>query len=194
MAHKWQFFRAGGVDQVSLRTGADLLALRDLDQKLWVALAMPTRDVDLDPATLDLLDADKDKRIRVPDILAAIDWIEATWNDPGDLLRGGDAVALSAIRSTTVQKAARRILADLDKKAADTITLDDVTAAAKAMAATRFNGDGVVTPATPEDADTRQAIEDAIATVGSVVDRSGNPGVDRAKVDEFYAGVDAFAA
>jgi hypothetical protein len=63
MAHQWHFFRAGGVDQVSLKSGADLLALPELDQKLWVALAMPTRDVAIDPATMDLLDGDKDGRV-----------------------------------------------------------------------------------------------------------------------------------
>ena len=40
--HAWKFFRAGGFDQVRLETGADLLALNQLDQKLWVALACPT--------------------------------------------------------------------------------------------------------------------------------------------------------
>src|SRR5262245_49255638 len=30
----WKFFRAGGFDQVRLETGADLLALDQLDQKL----------------------------------------------------------------------------------------------------------------------------------------------------------------
>ncbi len=40
MLHRWHFFRAGAVDQVTLRDGFDLLALPDLDQKLWVALAM----------------------------------------------------------------------------------------------------------------------------------------------------------
>ena len=48
MAHRWHFFRAGGVDQVSLRNGEDLKALGELDQKLWVALAMPVKGVDLD--------------------------------------------------------------------------------------------------------------------------------------------------
>ncbi|MEY3534435.1 MAG: hypothetical protein RLZZ582_11, partial [Verrucomicrobiota bacterium] len=37
--HPWQFFRAGGFDQVKLQTGADLMNLDQLDQKLWVALA-----------------------------------------------------------------------------------------------------------------------------------------------------------
>ena len=52
MSHRWHFFRAGGVDQVSLRDGKDLHALTELDQKLWVALAMPVKGVDIDPATL----------------------------------------------------------------------------------------------------------------------------------------------
>src|SRR6516164_545652 len=35
--HSWKFFRAGGFDQVKLDSGADLMALDQLDQKLWVA-------------------------------------------------------------------------------------------------------------------------------------------------------------
>jgi hypothetical protein len=37
-----KFFRAGGFDQCS-STAARLLALKELDQKLWVALGCPTR-------------------------------------------------------------------------------------------------------------------------------------------------------
>src|SRR5687768_9783825 len=48
MAHTFRFFRAGGFDQVRLDTGADLMALDQLDQKLWVALACPTDSVDFD--------------------------------------------------------------------------------------------------------------------------------------------------
>jgi hypothetical protein len=33
--HVWQFFRAGDFDQVALTSGADLLSLEALDQKLW---------------------------------------------------------------------------------------------------------------------------------------------------------------
>jgi hypothetical protein len=36
-----EILRAGGFDQVKLETGADLLNLDQLDQKLWVALACP---------------------------------------------------------------------------------------------------------------------------------------------------------
>ena len=46
--HHWNFFRTGGLDQASLTTGADLLALEHLDQKLWVALSCPVQGLELD--------------------------------------------------------------------------------------------------------------------------------------------------
>jgi hypothetical protein len=47
--HRWRFFRAGGFDQVKLETGADLMSLAELDQKLWVALACPIAGLEFDP-------------------------------------------------------------------------------------------------------------------------------------------------
>jgi hypothetical protein len=109
--HRWKFFRAGGVDQVMLRDGRDLVRLAVLDQKLWVALAMPTRGVETETRTLDLLDTDKDGRVRVPEILAAVKWVEETWRNPDDLLEGGDAVELSALREGPVLDAVKKALA-----------------------------------------------------------------------------------
>ena len=71
MAHTWKFFRAGGFDQVKLESGADLANLDQLDQKLWVALACPTRGLEFDNRTLDLIDTDKDGRVRAPEVIAA---------------------------------------------------------------------------------------------------------------------------
>src|SRR3982750_1467358 len=75
MAHQWNFFRAGGFDQVRIDSGDDIVHLKDLDQKLWVALSCPTRGLEFDPHTLDLLDLDHDDRVRAPEVLAAIEWI-----------------------------------------------------------------------------------------------------------------------
>ena len=38
--HAWQFFRAGGFDQVRIDSARDLLALDQLDQKLWGCLSL----------------------------------------------------------------------------------------------------------------------------------------------------------
>ena len=68
-SHTWNFFRAGGFDQVQLDSGADLLALRELDQKLWVALGCPTRGLEFDSRTLDLIDGDSDGHVRANEVL-----------------------------------------------------------------------------------------------------------------------------
>ena len=44
--HIWRFFRAGGFDQVRIDRGSDIANLKSLDQKLWAALACPTRGVE----------------------------------------------------------------------------------------------------------------------------------------------------
>src|SRR5947207_8676342 len=170
MAHRFHFFRAGGVDQVSLRDGADLLALAELDQKLWSALAMPTRGVDIDPETLALLDVDSDGRLRVQDILAAIAWARQTFRQPGDLLTSSAEVHLSAIADAKIVAAARRMLLDLGKKDAPAISVADTVAITKAFSETVLNGDGIVIPASTDDLELRRVIEDAIACVGSVTD------------------------
>lgn len=194
MAHQWHFFRAGGVDQVSLRDGADLLALDQLDQKLWVALAMPTRDIDLDSATLDVLDVDHDGRIRVDDILSAVAWIKTTFKDAGKLLTSADSVPLAQLADTKILATAKRMLADLGKKDATAISLEDAAAITKAFADTLLNGDGIVIPASAKDATLAKAIEDAITACGSVTDRSGKPGIDKARAAAFFADVDKLAA
>ena len=70
--HAWRFFRAGGFDQVRLDSGADLAHLGELDQKLWVALTCPTSSLEFDAKTLGLIDSDKNGRVRVPEVLAAV--------------------------------------------------------------------------------------------------------------------------
>lgn len=71
--HSWTFFRAGGVDQVVLRKGDDV-AKSPTSIKLWVALACPTKGTEIEERTLDLIDTDKDGRIRPPEVLGAIEW------------------------------------------------------------------------------------------------------------------------
>ena len=85
-AHTWKFYRIGGLDQVALETGADLLHLHELDQKLWVALSCPVKGLELDEKTLALIDTDGDSRIRVPDLLAAIKWAAVRLSDQDVLI------------------------------------------------------------------------------------------------------------
>src|SRR5574340_1627229 len=97
---QWRFFRAGGFDQVRLETGADLLNLDQLDQKLWVALACPTTGLEFDSRTLALIDTDQDGRIRAPELIAAIQWAGACLKNPDDLLKGSPELPLNALNDS----------------------------------------------------------------------------------------------
>jgi len=185
--HRWSFFRAGGVDQVSLRRGDDLIELKKLDQKLWGALAMPVRGVELDARTLALLDVDQDGRIRVPEIVGAVEWMCATLKNPDDLFKGGDSLPLSAIQDGPVLAGARRVLENLGRRDAVSISLADVLDTAKLFDAANFNGDGIVPPETAGSEERAQIVKDIMAAVGAANDRSGQPGIDQAKVDAFFA-------
>jgi len=86
--HIWKFFRRSGLDQVSLETAADLQALGELDQKLWVALACPVKGLEMDEKTLSLIDSDGDGRIRPAELIAALHWARPGWPIPPICSRG----------------------------------------------------------------------------------------------------------
>ncbi len=190
-SHVWKFVRLGGLDQVVIETTADLLNLDQLDPKLWVVLACPVKGLELDEKTLALIDTDKDQRIRVPEVLAAIKWANLHLADVGDLLSGRDYLPLSAIDTSTPDgqgtlASAKAILRGLGNADADRVTLAEAADTVKLFAATTLNGDGVITVESAPDDAVKQIITDIIATVGSTPDRSGKPGVDQTRADTFY--------
>lgn len=187
--HRWRFFRAGGFDQVRLDTGADLAHLAELDQKLWVALSCPTQGVELDAATLALVDTDADGHVRAPELIAAIDWAIARLRSPDVLIRAGE-LALADIRDDSddnqrLLAATRRILASLGKADATHISVDDCTDIGRIFGGMPFNGDGVIS-ARGLSEDLQAAIATLIDRLGPVTDRGGEPGVNRATVERFF--------
>jgi hypothetical protein len=197
--YHWKFFRAGGVDQVKITSGADILHLASLDQKLWVALSCPTKGLHYDERTLDLLDSDRDGRVRVPEVVGASRWLGSVLKDADVLIRGEDGVALGNIREDTpegvqVLKAARHILRSFGKEAAGRITVDDTTRTAEMFAKAPLNGDGIVAPETVEDEAVRKVASEIVDCLGGGVDRSGKPGFDKERIDRFFADAAAYAA
>ena len=119
--HRWTFFRAGGFDQVRLDTGADLMALDQLDQKLWIALSCPTGGLEFDGKTLEMIDSDGDGRIRVPEIIEVVKWVGSVLKNPDELTRGAAALPLSSINDQTPKgkqllDSARHILKNLARR------------------------------------------------------------------------------
>jgi hypothetical protein len=196
--HSWRFFRAGGSDQVALETADDLRRLRQLDPTLWVALACPVKGLEFDERTLALMDSDGDGRIRIPEVLAAVEWACAQLSDPATLYRGGD-LPLAAITEATdegqrLRASAREILKSLGKPDATHISVADTMEKAKVFAESRYNGDGVVSLEIIADAGVRAVAEAVIASVGAATDRSGRAGVSQETLDAFFAECEAYVA
>ena len=196
-AHQWRFFRVGRLDQVLFDTADDFTSLRDLDLKIWVALSCPTRGIDFDPATLDLIDTDHDGRIRAPELLAAVDWVTRHLKDPAELKLERDELPLDSIDDRTPEGAAllasaRRILANLGKTENTSITPTDTADTARILARTNFNGDGIITANDSMDPGIRKVIGEAIEAIGPVFDCNGIAGVSQKSLNSFYQDLASF--
>lgn len=191
-AHHWKFFRAGGFDQVRLDTGADLRALAGLDPKLWVALSSPTANIEFPAATMACLDADNDGHVRIPELLAAIDWCAERLKDIELLATGHAALPLAAIDDSKaagqkVLASARRILGNLGTPDATAIDADAVADPARIFGQTAFNGDGIITPLSTDDPALLAAIRAGGGLFGWRTDRSGEAGIDGDAITALFA-------
>ncbi|MGE0787312.1 MAG: hypothetical protein AB7S26_16690 [Sandaracinaceae bacterium] len=199
MSHRWKFVRAGGFDQVDITDGADLEALPELDQKLWVALACPITGIEFDERTLTLIDADGDKRIRAPELIAAIKWACAMVKDPDTLVPGDAELALADIddgsdEGKLIKKTAKTMLKTLGKADAKAISVEDASAASTAFDKDPFNGDGVLPEASAGDAeDLKAAIRDILSTIETPeLDRGGEPGITAERLEAFFTEAHAY--
>jgi len=197
--HKWRFFRAGGFDQARLETGADLLHLADLDQKLWLTLSCPTRGIEFDPRTLEHVDTDKDGHVRAPEVIAAARWAGELLKDPDLLAQGSDSLPLDAIREDTedgrrLLASARQILVNLGKHDARAISVAETESSEKIFADTRFNGDGIITAGSTDDGELKRVIGEIAETLGSDPDRCGKPGINEERIKAFFEQASALVA
>lgn len=191
-SHTWKFFRLGGLDQVSIQSTEDLLNLHTLDQKLWVALSCPVKGLEIDEASLSLIDSDKDGRIRVPELFGVIKWLALRLKDPGFILKPGESLPVEQIHTGSPEGAAllasiRQILAAAGKAEAVEITVSEALNPRKALSGAVFNGDGVIGPEMAKDESVAAVLKDILACLGADKDCGGGEGVTAAKVDTFFA-------
>ena len=90
-SYQWRWFYAGETAQVRLETADDLANLSSLDPKLWFAISMPVKGVRFDRRMLELMDVDKDGRIRIDEAVGAIDFLKSKGVDLNDVFHAGEA-------------------------------------------------------------------------------------------------------
>ncbi len=137
MNKTWNFFRAGGFDQVQLSQVDDLISLKDLNQKLWMALACPVRGVFFEPKTLAYLDSDLDGYIRPPELIDSIDWMVSRLSQPALVEQAPLGLRLSDVKpdgpeGDVLCERHKELLSLLAKSEEEVITTQEFDAAQKA--------------------------------------------------------------
>ncbi len=155
--------------------------------------------LEIDAATLRLIDTDGDGQIRVPEVLAAVRWMLGILKNPDDLLLQEDSLPLAAIdplkeNGARLLESAKVILHNLghahDERLSLSLTGDTLSIFANSL----LNGDGLITPASAADPAMAQLIGEIMATQGSEPDRSGAPGIGYAQLHAFYEAIDSWLA
>ena len=197
--YPWKYKSLGGVVRVDIRSGEDIAHLGELDPKYWTVLSCPTENLEFDSKTLAYLDADADGKSRIEEVKAAASSLTSLIVDKDSILQGSDTLEISNIDTSTehgalMASSARRILSNLGLEK-DSITLADAEDSAAIFAATVSNGDGVITPSSAgDDAASASVIQAVMDCIGCVQDRSGEAGVDEAKLNDFFAACADYAA
>ena len=192
--HKWTFTRIGGVDQVVLKTGEDIAHLGDLDQKLWAVLTMPAAQHLMKDA-LHCLDADKDGRIRVPDILRTVEELKAALGSLDPIFEQSDTISPPQLADEGLKAAlfkVNEIIARQEKAAS--VDLADINKAIEQFSKLPLNGDGVVTPESANDLGLRTIIATLVSAGYAVFDASREQGIDTAVVERFLSDARAYLA
>ncbi len=196
--YKWHFVNIGGSARVRINSGDDIAHLAELDPKMWTVLSCPTTGLEIDDKSLKYMDCDGDGKLRINDIIAVSQWITSVLKDNDLILKGVDSIDINQINTDDANgkklyHSAKQILENLGKEGS-VISLADTADITAIFAKTRFNGDGIITEASSDDADIKATISAVVATVGNVTDRSGAPGINTDLIDSFYKNLNDYVA
>lgn len=120
--YKWTYASIGGATRVKIQSGEDIRHLGELDEKLWTVLSCPTVGLEIDEASLKLMDTDGDGKLHVKEVVKTADWLCATLTNPDVLLVGEAQLKVSEIADESIRSVAEKIATD------GVITLDAVRA------------------------------------------------------------------
>ena len=196
--YKWQFDTIGGAARVKLTSGQDIAHLDELDPKMWTVLSCPVKGLEIDEKSLGYVDCDGDGKIRINDVVATAKWITRAVKNPDVILDEPDSFDLDSFNQDDenglkLYNSAKQILANLGKDG-NVISIADVADRTAIFAQTRFNGDGVITEASADDAEEKAVIAAIVSSFGGVADRSGAVGVNAEMIEKFYVAVEQYLA
>ena len=191
------FRKFGRTYHLRIRSAADLRQVLDLSETHWVAVSAPIDTIHCDSVLLELLDSDRDGRIRPSDLKKAIRWTLEVLRDTDELSRASTDLRIEAINGDGED--GQRILAAVEKilrrfagEEPDRITLAQVREIKRQEEVQAISGAGAVLSDAARDDEVASFIEDIVATVGGVSHPGGGTGIAQENLDRFLSEARAF--
>ncbi len=188
MKYNWTFANVGGTTRIKIQSGEDIRHLGELDQKMWTVLSCPTTGLEIDEASLKLMDLDGDGKLRVVEVVKNAEWLCQVLRTPDTLLAGTDTLALTDIADESLLAVAKQVAGDNTS-----INLAAVDAAIAAVTI-----DAQAAPAAPYPADIIAAYkgkqaeyatyyeQEKLQTIGlaAIAEDTAKPGMDKEEFDK----------
>ncbi len=178
--------RYGGSLQVSIPSFEVLVEAVRIPETQWLATACPLEGLHCDPRFLAFVDTDGNKRIRVAEVRAAVEYAAKSLKSYEGADAASDVLALDALSEagTKLRDVAGILLETLKAGDRTRISLEQVRTSEKALREAGQNGDGIVAPAfLPEPL--RSLAGKLMACFPEVKNRAGQAGVDLPMLQRF---------
>lgn len=190
--YRHKFYRMARTTQVSLTCGADIEHLRDLGRRYWLVLSRPVETATPADDIASLLDTNKDGRVRIPEVLAAIDWLKPRLNSFDTLFVTSAGLSEAEIRQDTEEgKVLYKLFTSLTSE--KILSQATLSGAIDSFKASSTNGDGVIPPQAI-DAKFAPVAEAILSVTGGATACDGSKGINLANVTAFSAAREAFLA
>lgn len=179
--YKWKYGSLGGAIRIAVENGEDIAHLGELDQKLWTVLSCPTEGLEFNRRFLEILDTDKDGKIRVNEVTEATNWITSVLKNPERLLDDQTEISFDNINAENPEGAA---LIDASKKVLESLSKDKKSIST-ADVSEYIAGIDQRCAAVKEAAEKKESLNAPYA--GNSDDAAAAFSAIRAKVDDFFA-------
>lgn len=178
--------RYGGSLQVSLPSFEVLVEAIHIPETQWLATACPLEGLQCDRRFLEFLDTDKNGRIRVAELRAAVELMAKQLKSHQGADAASDVLALEALsdEGAKLRDTAGILLTTLKASERTHISLEQVRASEKALREAGQNGDGIVAPSfLPEPL--RPLALEIMSYYPEVKNRAGQAGVELPLLQRF---------
>ena len=133
----------------------------------------------------------------MPEVIEAINWITSVLKNSDDLVKQEAVFSLSAINDQTdlgkdLLTSAQTILRNLGKENADSLTVEETSDTVRIFAGTAFNGDGIITEDSTQDAALVSLIQEIMQCMVAVPDRGGKLGINEELLLAFFENAEKY--